>query len=261
MSVQREGGQPTGTRGKRAFRRPMESRPNRHLPDPELLQARRAMALADLAWHCRSESERFSQGWPHDSSYAYELFRRALVERDQVAWEYLYQQYAALVDHWVRSVGAFPYSGESSEDFVSAAFARFWRAVTPERFASFPSVSALLHYLQRCAGCVVIDSVRARTNTEALAEREAVLCDSGTPPDEEAMARVEREEFWGVIDRQLRGEAERVVVVHSFVLGMKPGDIFRERRDLFASVGEVYAVKRNVLTRLGNSAELRQMVG
>ena len=49
-------------------------------------------------------------------------------------------------------------------------------------------------------------------------------------------------------------------VVARYGDAMKPGDIFSERPDLFATVGEVYSVKRNVLARLGHSAELRRLV-
>jgi hypothetical protein len=77
-------------------------------------------------------------------------------------------------------------------------------------------------------------------------------------PDEEALARVGRAEFWCYITAQLNGEAEQVVVVGSFVLGMKPGEIYDDRPDLFADVDEVYNVKRNLLARLSRNAELRR---
>jgi hypothetical protein len=47
-------------------------------------------------------------------------------------------------------------------------------------------------------------------------------------------------------------------VLGSFVLGMKPGEICDQRPDLFANVGDVYNIKRNVLSRLSRNPELRQ---
>lgn len=219
------------------------------------------MELTTLVRRCLVESERFYRGQPHDTRYAYELFRRALVERNETAWEYIYSHYSGLVESWVRRSGAFVSSGESSEFFVTLAFTKFWRAITPERFASFATLAALLHYLQLCTGCVVIDSVRAQSWAEMLPE-EAILF-SRTPwaaPDEEATDRVNRQEFWYYINTQLKDEAERVVVFSSFILGMKPGDIYNQRRDLFASVNDVYNVKRNVLGRLSRNQELRQLL-
>jgi hypothetical protein len=220
------------------------------------------MRLADLARYCAAESERFYRGKSHDTRFAYELFRRALVERDEVAWEHIFQQYSTLVDRWVRRSGAFAGSGESGEFFVVAAFMRFWRAITPERFESFPTLASLLHYLQLCAGCVVIDSVRAQSWAEMLPEE--ALSPSRTPqssPDEEALDRVDREEFWKYISSLLHSEAERVVLFNSFVIGMSPGDIYAQHQHLFSGINDVYNIKRNVLGRLGRNQELRRMFG
>ena len=160
----------------------------------------------------------------------------------------------------MRRSGAFASSGESSEYFVGAAFTKFWKAIS-ERFEQFPTLASLLHYLQLCAGSVVIDSVRAQSWAEMLPE-EALPPGHAplTAPDEEAMKRVNCEEFWRYIDTQLHNEAERVVVFRSFVLGMKPYDIFNDRQDLFQSINDVYNVKRNVLGRLSRNTELRGML-
>lgn len=216
--------------------------------------------LAALLRHSLAESERFYRGIKHDTRFAYELFRRAIVDRNEVAWEHIYTHYSPLVESWVRRSGAFTSSGESSEYFVGAAFTKFWKAIS-HRFEQFPTLSSLLHYLQLCAGSVVIDSVRAQSWAEMLPEE--ALPSGHTPqaaPDEEAMERVYCEEFWSYINTQLHSEAERVVVFRSFVLGMKPFDIFQDRQDLFQSINDVYNVKRNVLGRLSRSPELRSML-
>src|SRR5690242_3295935 len=97
------------------------------------------LRLAALAHRCAVESERFFHGQSYDARFAYELFRRALIERDELAWEHIYMHYSPLVESWVRRSGAFVGSGESSEFFVGAAFTKFWRAVSAERFATFPN--------------------------------------------------------------------------------------------------------------------------
>jgi DNA-directed RNA polymerase specialized sigma24 family protein len=219
------------------------------------------MDLAVLVSRCATESERFYRGQQHDTRYSYELFRRSLVEGDQAAWEQLYQHYSGLVEGWIRRSGAFVSSGESSEYFVVGAFTKFWRAISPERFASFPTLASLLQYLQLCATSVVIDSVRAQSWSEVVPE-EAITPnhDPQTSPDEEAVSRVDREEFWQFIDGQLHNEIERVVVYCSFVLGLTPRAIYAKRSELFSSVNDVYNVKRNVLGRLSRNTQLRQFM-
>jgi len=218
------------------------------------------MDLSTLMRCCATESERFYRGQQHDTRYSYELFRRALVERSEAAWEQLFQHYSGLVEGWVRRSGAFSSSGESSEYFVVGAFTKFWRAISPERFASFPTLASLLHYLQLCATSVVIDSVRAQSWAEMVPEDSATqTMVSQYRPDEEAVKRVYREEFWSLIDTQLNGDVERVVVYNSFVLGLTPRAIFARYNHLFNSINDVYNVKRNVLGRLGRNSQLRQM--
>lgn len=220
------------------------------------------MDLSLLQRHCQIESDRFFRGQPHDTRFAYELFRRALVERCEAAWEMLFYQYRALVESWVRRSSAFSSTGESSDYFVGAVFARFWQAITPERFASFPTLGSLLHYLQMCASCVVIDCARAQSWAEVIPEALTRGFDCMIDaPDEEAIDRVSREEFWYSINALLAGDAERCVIYHSFIMERKPGEIYEMRRDLFESVTEVYNVKRNILGRLSRNRELRRMAG
>ncbi len=219
------------------------------------------MDLATLVQRCSTESERFYRGQQHDTRYSYDLFRRALVERDELAWEQLYLHYSGLVEGWIRRSGAFTSSGESSEYFVVGAFTKFWRALTPERFSAFPNLASLLQYLQLCSTSVVIDSVRAQSWSEMLPEE--TITSGHTPhysPDEEAVSRVDREEFWCFINDQLHSEIERVVVYCSFVLSLTPRAIYAKRSDLFSSVNDVYNVKRNVLGRLSRNQQLRAMI-
>src|SRR4051794_22147972 len=49
--------------------------------------------LTVLMRRCLAESDRFYRGRTHDTRFAYELFRRAIVEQNDVAWEYIYTHY------------------------------------------------------------------------------------------------------------------------------------------------------------------------
>lgn len=234
-------------------------------PQPAIARAASAsepsmarIELGVLARRALDESHLFYRHEPYDARYAYELLRRALAEGCEGAWQVIYEHYHPLVEHWVRRTGAFAVSGESSDYFVAAAFTRFWRAIPAARFSAFPNLAALLNYLRRCATCVVIDSARSHAATDLLPE-ESINWNTQklAHADEEATERVSRAEFWRLIDGLLSGEAERVLMRSSFLLGMKPGDIFAARADLFADVGEVYTLKRNILARLRRCPELR----
>jgi len=220
----------------------------------------RQMDLGSLARRALVESKRFYRHEEYDPRFAYELFRRALVERDDAAWGQLFEQYTPLVEHWVRRTGAFTVSGETSDFFVSAAFTRFWRAIPAERFNAFPTLASLLNYLRRCATCVVIDTARSHAFADLLPEEAVNWNDQRLGhADEEATERVSRDEFWRLVDGLLSSEAERVIVRCSYLLGMKPGDIFAQWGALFNGVEEVYTLKRSILARLRKNEELRGM--
>jgi DNA-directed RNA polymerase specialized sigma24 family protein len=219
------------------------------------------MTIMALAQRCTVENQRFRHGQASDQRYAHELFRRALVERDDLAWEYLYSQYRGLVERWVRNNAALTGSNEPVEHLVDEAFVRFWQAIPAERFGKFPTVAALLRYLQLCASCVVIDSARAQTSARIAAEKLSPLEDAHQPaPDEEVIERFACERLWQYIATQLHSEAERVIIYDSFVNGMKPAAIFKAHRDLFASVQEIYVLKRTLLERLNRDPGLRGLL-
>lgn len=219
------------------------------------------MDVHALAQRCMVENERFYRDQPYDASFAYELFRRALVEKDNLAWGELIRIYRPTVERWVTRNSAFASYHEIRDDLVMATFIRFWQSIAPTRFAMFPSTAALLQYLRCCANGVVIDNhrVHGRVKTvpsDTLVERHLPR----VSPDEEAMSRINRAEFWRSVNEQLRDEAERIVVHHSYVYGMKPKDIHRSRPDLFGNVQDVYVVKRNVLDRLSRNRELLRLL-
>lgn len=220
-----------------------------------------SMKLSVLIQRCRAESERFFRAQPYDQRYAYELFRRALVERDEAAWETLYEHYRSLVQGWVCRSTSFVASGESCEFFVNAAFTRFWRAISPARFASFPTLASVLNYLQRCAQCAVLDGARAYSAAEVLPEE---TDENERAPhlalEDHVLQQIWRQEFWHYVETQLNSEAERVVIIQTFVLGRKPRDIYPRYPQLFGSVNDVYLVKRYVLERLSRNQDVRDMI-
>ncbi|MCU0492716.1 MAG: sigma-70 family RNA polymerase sigma factor [Chloroflexaceae bacterium] len=217
------------------------------------------LSLAALVAHCHNEMQRYSQGQPHDTRYAYELCRRALVERCELAWAELYQLFTPLVRYWVRRSALFPTCGESEDFFVSDAFFRFSQAITPDRFAEFSCLAVLLGYLRRCTSCVVINYVRANTKTRHWSSLQLADGLPGDCPEEQALDRLCDEEFWHDLNAQLHSEAERVIIRATLEAGMSSGEVYHHWPGLFRDVHDVYAVKRNVLLRLKRSPYLRRL--
>ena len=93
----------------------------------------------------------------------YELFRRALAERDERAWEAVYTQYHRLVRPWLSRHTAV------TDDLVQETFLKFSRNIPPEGFTTrLENLALVLDLLRRCARSVAIDAWRKEQRREAL---------------------------------------------------------------------------------------------
>lgn len=218
-----------------------------------------ALTLAGLTHRCTQETESFFRRAAYDPAFCYELFRRAVLERNQRAYDCLYRQYQPLVAGWVERHPSYPGTGEEIQYFVNRAFEKLWHALTPEKFQRFHDLKSLLSYLKLCAHSVVIDFARARQH--ALldeAPSDALLAGQASPTDVEAdvVEQAQQQEFWRLINQRLADEREQAVVFGSFVLAMKPAELQLRYAHLFSDVKDVYRTKQNVLERLRRDPEL-----
>ena len=187
----------------------------------------------------------------------YELFRRAIVERDEDAWAAIYERYRTLMIGWSHRCGAALLIGEHHDDIADQAFARAWMALSPRRFSRFPNLAKLLAYLRTCVVAVVIDCSRAQQARErALLRLEAHTL---ATPEEIVLNEIESSTLWQIISNLAETSQERIVLVESFVLELPPRVILARHPELFTEVANVYFAKRNLLARLQRNPDLQQL--
>ncbi|HEY3110768.1 MAG TPA: sigma-70 family RNA polymerase sigma factor [Chloroflexota bacterium] len=221
-----------------------------------------AMSLPGLARACAEETSKYKRGETVRDSYCMELLRRAICDRDGAAWEVLLTQYRGLVLAWVRQHPASATLAEEGDYWVMRVFERFWMAVGPDRFGSFGQLAGVLRYLKMCVHSVLLDEARARAArpAETLDDLEADLPDR-VDVEAEVLDRVSGPDLWAAIERVLIDESERRVIYCSFALEMKPSEIHAREPELFATVADVYRIKRNAIDRLRRSADIREYLG
>jgi DNA-directed RNA polymerase specialized sigma24 family protein len=222
------------------------------------------LTLAGIAHRCTQETERFFQRRNYDPRYCFELFRRAIMHHNQRAWELVYAQYRPLVAGWVEHHSAFPDSGEEIQYFINRAFEKMWGALTPEKFGNFPNLKSLLRYLQMCVHSVILDYIRVAKQSIVDSRADMLTVENpaeGPVVEDQALDRMQRQEFWKEIDARLHNEKERRVVYGSFVLALKPRELYAQFQETFRDVNEVYRVKENVLARLRRDAGLEKLFG
>jgi DNA-directed RNA polymerase specialized sigma24 family protein len=187
----------------------------------------------------------------------YELFRRAVQERDADAWAAITVRYRRLMIAWATRCQTAPVAGEPCEDLADRALTRAWAALSPERFADFPGLAALLAYLRTCVAATAIDAARARMAHERAIQRAAQT----DPPlmEQVVLERISGAELWRIAASLVKTEAERVVLVERFVQDLPPRVILDRHPVLFEDVTAIYAAVRNLCGRLRRNPEIRRL--
>jgi hypothetical protein len=216
------------------------------------------MPLAELARRCRDETLRFLRGDTREDAYCFEVFERAVVHRDDAAWAAVVEQYRGIILAYVGQHSLATLIRESEDFWVNRAFQRFWSAVGPDRFAQFPDLPALLKYLKLCVHSVLLDEARARRSASLTSLEEMPdTTPAPTSAERSVVGQLAGEQLWETVLRELHDESEQVVAFLSFARDLKPAEIFERHPRLYASVGDVYRIKRNLIERLRRSPEVR----
>lgn len=220
------------------------------------------MSVADLAEYCAHETELYFQHLSHDPRYCFELFRRAIREQNQPAWEVICLQYQPLVAGWVRQHSRFESTGEEVQFFVNGAFGKIAATLTPDKFGGFSDLGSLLRYLKMCVHSVIVDYYRG-VEQERLYALENVSKEKApdSSPEEQIVDQIYRQKLWNLIQAQLQDEKERSIIYGSFALALKPQELYGLFQNLFSDVDEIYRIKQNVLFRLRRDLELRNFLG
>ncbi len=217
------------------------------------------MSVADLAQKCAQETDLYFTHHDYDSSYCFELFRRAILNNDERALEVVIVQYQPLVarwvDRWMAKHPDFPLA-EEAQDFIAQAFERFWISFTPAKFDKSQSLAAILRYLQMCVNGAITDAWRKlrriQLEQEPMDEEQEFLEPDSTPED-----LLQKEEFWQLIKKKSKDPKEYTVVYASFSLALSPREILVEYPGVFSDIKEIYQYKANLLDRLERDEEIK----
>ena len=222
------------------------------MPLTDALGQPNLLPFSELTTRCQEETARYFQTQSSDGRYCHEIFRRALVEQDERAWEVIHRQYSPLVLHWLKRGNRLAKVDESPDALINETFAKFWNAMSPEKFATFPELKSVLRYLELCAGSVMLDWLRRRhLNSDE---------DDPESPDrsESLVDEIEDKELFDQIYQRLKGDAERLVFFAMFTLGMKPSEICDEWPYRFPTVKRVNQIRQNFVDRLSRDEALRR---
>jgi hypothetical protein len=216
------------------------------------------MTVEELAQKCAQETDLFFNHHDYDPSYGFELFRRAIQNKDERALEVVITQYQPLVARWVEKHSDFLLMNEDAQDFIAQAFERLWVSFTPDKFDKAQNLAAVLRYLQMCVNSVITDTWRKfrriRMEQGMRNEEQEFHQPESTPED-----LLQADEFWQLIKKKSKDPKEYTVVYASFSLALSPREILAEYPGLFRDIQEIYRHKANLLDRLDRDDEIKDL--
>jgi hypothetical protein len=210
------------------------------------------LSNAALAEQCLLELGAYRQGAPCDEGYGLELFRRATVEGDAEAWEYVQRCFGESVLGWLRHhpSRATACRLESEENYVALTFERFWQATARSQQVAFKTLAAALRYLRASLHGAVLDTLRAYSRPKEVPLPESG--DSGEPCAEEQVASLA---VWGALQSLLPNQREQRLAYLLYHCGLKPRAIVQFCPQECSNVQEIYRLRRNILERLMRNAD------
>jgi hypothetical protein len=211
-----------------------------------------AMSVPSLAEQCSKEFDKFRHGEPSNGQYALELFNRALMQEDALAWEAVQQCFDAAMRRWMsrHPLKEVAYRLDSEENYIAQGFTRFWQATVHNPDIAFHTLGAALKYLRASLHGVIIDTLRTYSR-----ERVVRLPEPGEAGEPFFEDRYDSGELWQVISHMLFDERERRVAYLLYHCGLKPREIVHFCYQEFDDVREIYRVRRIIFDRLRRNAD------
>lgn len=216
------------------------------------------MSLSALEDRCASEINNYRRREPSNDRYCLEIFRRALLQHDDNAWEMLQHRFSPLVLGWMRRHprrdAACRY--DSEENYVAQAFSRFWQATAHNQELEFDTLAAALRYLQASLNGAIMDTLRAYSRPKDVAWPEPGIYFPEEPSEPSVEDDDEGRELWEIVSSLLPDQRERRVAYLLFRCGLKPREIIHRCSEEFSEVREVYRLRRNIIERLTRHSDL-----
>lgn len=205
------------------------------------------MSLSELAERCRSEMIHYSLKEAFDDLYCLEIFRRAMLLGDTLAWELLHRDFKSTMLRWLRQHPSRDAASrlDSEENYIVQAFERFWRAAAHNQQLEFGTLAAALRYLHACLNGAILDTLRTFSRA-----KEVPLPTPGLPGEPVVEDSDDNRELWQIIERVLSDEHEQRLAYLLFYCGLKPREIVRYLPQEFSDVQVIYRLHRQIIEKL-----------
>jgi hypothetical protein len=181
-------------------------------------------------------------GAVNQEAYTMDLFRRAVLEQDSEARQWVQRTYRNVVVAWLRVHAQRELACQfNTEDFyITQAFEQLWCLATAQPDLTFDTLSEALQYLQASLNSVLVNTLR-------------VAGRSMTSPS--IGEKVEGRTLWETLCIVLQDVREQRLAYLLYNCGFEPREILENCPKEFSSLQEILRLRRKVLLRLMREPE------
>jgi hypothetical protein len=176
-------------------------------------------------------------------AYTMDLFRRAVLEQDSEARQWVQRTYRDVVVAWLRAHAQRELACQfNTEDFyITQAFEQLWCLATAQPDLTFDTLSEALQYLQASLNSVLVNTLR-------------VAGRSMTSPS--IGEKVEGRTLWETLCIVLQDVREQRLAYLLYNCGFEPREILEKCPEEFSNLQEILLLRRKVLLRLMHEPEV-----
>lgn len=212
------------------------------------------MSLSELGDRCKSELNNYSRRVEYVEQYCLEIFHRAMLQGDSLAWELLHERFKPTMLRWLRS---HPHRDaasrlESEENYIFQAFERFWSSTVHHQQLEFKTLAAVLSYLHACLNGAILDTLRTYSRA-----KEHPLPEPGFP-GEPVVEESDDSSLWQIIQRMLPDKREQRLAYLLFHCGLRSREIVQLFPQEFRNVQQIYRLHRHIIERLQRNRDRLQ---
>jgi hypothetical protein len=185
--------------------------------------------------------------------YYLDMFRRALIQCDRYAREYIQHHFGAVVLDWLRCHPrrALACHLNSEEHYVNQAFEHFWQMSLQHQELEVPSLACALLYLRTSLNSAILDALRS-----SFRPQESLLLKTASTGDSFADSHSSGQEIWEIVEGKLSDVREQRLAYLLFHCGLKPGEIAHSYPQEFSDVREISLLRLKIMNRLCNSSHI-----
>ena len=194
-----------------------------------------------------------------DLGHCYEIVRRAITEKSDVAWGILFNMYEPQMRQWILGNSRFHYCNDEVEDSVNEIFWKFFRVMVPNKLPDFDkSIPALLQYLKMTCFSYIMNCAR-KVEINRVQLHEGIKTEGQGRPERDTTQKELSAELINVIQPHLRSRKDVLIFDCIFRRNMKSKEIAKRYSADFKKVSEVYRATENLKQRLLRDKKLQEL--